>query len=47
MALLLDELLEELVPQVEQGVLTVGGLAQCEQPRPGGSSLMTAAASTA
>jgi len=34
-ALLLDELPEELVAQVEQSVLAVGGLAQGEQPRPG------------
>lgn len=32
-ALLLDKLPEELVAQVEQSVLTVGGLAQGEQPR--------------
>lgn len=34
-ALLLDELAEELVAHVEQSVLAVGGLAQSEQPRPG------------
>jgi hypothetical protein len=34
-ALLLDELPEEIVSQVEQNVLAVGGLAQGEQPRPG------------
>ncbi len=34
-ALLLDELPEELVAHVEQRVLAVGGLAQREHPRPG------------
>src|SRR5206468_5071537 len=34
-ALLLDELPEEIVSQVEQNVLAVGGLTQGEQPWPG------------
>ncbi len=34
-ALLLDELPEELVSQLEQNVLAVGGLAQGKQARPG------------
>src|SRR5215211_3762629 len=33
-ALLLDELPEEIVSQLEQNILAVGGLAQGEEPRP-------------
>ena len=35
-ALLLDELPEEIVSQVEQGLRAVSGLTQSQEPRPGG-----------
>ena len=41
-ALLLDQMPEDLVAHLEQLLLAVGGLAQGEQPRPGREQPMTA-----